>query len=91
MHESGEVSDGSAIWRHLHDGAGVVRIIDVLSPTSATVNLVSTMPDGIGAGTAYWSEGAYSDARGWPSTPPAVREERLVVGCLLYTSDAADE
>mgnify|MGYP007059305458 FL=1 len=90
VHESGEVSDGSAIWRHLHDGAGVVRIIDVLSPTSATVNLVSTMPDGIGAGTAYWSEGAYSDARGWPSTPPAVREERLVVGGSRRDPDVLD-
>ena len=90
LQESGAVSDGAAIWTCLNDGAGVVRIIAVTSPTTATVNLINTMPDGVESGTRFWSECVYSDARGWPSAPAAVREERLALAASRRDPDAID-
>lgn len=90
VHESGQVSDGGVSWKYMHDGAGVVKVTHYVSATSVTVQLVRAPPAAVGGGTRYWSEGVYSDLRGWPSAPPAVREERLVLAGAAAAPDRVD-
>ncbi len=90
VHESGEVSDGGVNWKYLHDGAGVVKVTSVTSGFGAVVQLIRSPPSAVSGGTRYWSEGAYSDLRGWPTAPPAVREERLVLAGGAFTPDRVD-
>jgi hypothetical protein len=90
VHDRGKVLDGKAEWTFLHDGAGVVRITAVSSSTQATVQALTGMPDGLDAGTFNWAEGAYSDARGWPTAPPVFREERLALAASPAEPDAID-
>ncbi|MGH6971134.1 MAG: hypothetical protein ACREEQ_05940, partial [Caulobacteraceae bacterium] len=73
-------SDGSNMWDYRHDGAGVIQIETVTSPTAATGVVLSTHPLPTATATSYWSECAYSAYRGWPTAWPALREERLVGG-----------
>ena len=80
LHESGVVSDGKVDWAFAHDGAAIVIVTAYTSATSVDVAVLTGAPAGLEGGTAYWSEGAYSDARGWPSANPAIREERMVLG-----------
>jgi len=88
VHDSGTVSDGGVFWTYLHDGAAVVVITGYVSPTQVSVGLVTSVPAGLETGTVYWSEGAYSDYRGWPSANPAIREERLVLAGALAEPDS---
>lgn len=90
VHDSGTVSDGSVQWLFVHDGAGVVRITNFVSATQVTVQLLTGMPDDLNTGTFNWAEGAYSDARGWPTAPPAFREERLALAAPAAEPDAVD-
>lgn len=93
IHDRGTVSDGVINWQYVHDGAGVVRIDVVISPTQAQASVLRTLPttgnanhelaalSGIAfPATSLWAEAAYSDYRGWPTAWPDFREERLVVG-----------
>lgn len=79
VHERGVVSDGRVDWRYVHDGAGVVRVLQVHSQTHCTVQVLKPPPSQVVEGTRFWTEGAYSDLRGWPTAPPAVREERMAM------------
>lgn len=79
IHDSGTVSDGGADWTFLNDGATILAISAVTSPTAATATLHTAPVEGLDTGTRYWSEPAYSDARGWPTANPAIREERLAL------------
>lgn len=79
VHDGGAVLDGKAEWTFLHDGATVVRVTGFTSSTSVTVTVLTGLVDDLDTGTYNWAEGAYSDARGWPTAFPAVREERLVL------------
>lgn len=88
LHESGTVSDGNALWTHLHDGAAVLFVTGYVSPTQVSVTVTTGLPDGLDAFTPYWSEGAFSDVRGWPTANPAVREERLALAGALGEPDA---
>lgn len=90
VHDRGTVSDGKADWQFLHDGAGVVRITAFGGSASVTVETLTGMPDDLSAGTFNWAEGAYSDARGWPTAPAAVREERLALAGSPSEPDAID-
>lgn len=74
LHTDGDVSDGVITWRFLHDGAGVVRINQVISATQATGVIERALPQT--APTTYWSEGAFSDVRGWPAVG-TVHQERI--------------
>lgn len=88
LHDSGTVSDGGVDWTYLHDGAAQLIVTAYVSPTEVTVLVVTTsVPDGVETGTRYWSEGAYSDVRGWPTANPAVREERLALAGALAEPD----
>lgn len=90
LHESGTVSDGKVDWSFRHDGAAVVYVTGYTSPTQVTVVVAGAggLPSGLEAGTRYWSEGAYSDYRGWPTANPAIREERLALAGALGEPDA---
>lgn len=79
LHESGVVSDGKVDWAYVHDGAALVVVSAYVSATQVTVQLLTGVPEGVSTGTRYWSEGAYSDVRGWPSANPVIREERLAL------------
>lgn len=87
VHSSGDQSDGAQVWRYRHDGAGVVQITSVSSATSATGVVLRTAPLKSGQATRYFAEGAYSNARGWPSAAPEIHEERMVTAA---TDDRPD-
>lgn len=56
---------------------GIVKIVSVESPTSATAVVLKTL--GSTAATHRWSEGAWSNYRGWPRTVEISPEERLTL------------
>lgn len=67
-------------WEYLHGDAGIVKISAVSSPTSATAITQIDLPSGIvSAPSSFFSEGAWSALRGYPSTL-AFHEQRLVFG-----------
>lgn len=90
VHDGGTVSDGNALWTYLHDGAAVVYVFSFLNARQVNVGITSGLPDGLESYTPYWSEGAYSDVRGWPTANPAVREERLALAGAAAEPDVID-
>lgn len=90
VHDSGKVLDGKAEWTFLHDGAAVVRVIGYTDANTVTVQVLTGLPDDLDTGTFNWAEGAYSDARGWPTAFPALREERLALAAPAAEPDAVD-
>lgn len=88
LHTEGALSDGQVVWTYLHDGAGVVLITGVSSPTSATGTVIRTLPTT--SATKFWAKQAYSDAQGWPRALTAEREERLVFGASLQRPGTVD-
>lgn len=56
---------------------GIVEITNVINPTSASGTVIQTL--GSTDATHQWSEGAWSNYRGWPKTV-AFFEDRLVMG-----------
>lgn len=87
IHESGIVSDGRYNFEFMNDGSGVVEITAVTSATSATALVKRPIPLKSGQATSYWSEGAWSEKRGYPSAKPAFREERLVLAATPSEPD----
>lgn len=81
IHRSGTVlvaKDGPR-WRYVSDDIGVVRIDAVASGTSATATVMKRLAPGvISSGTWRWSEAAWSDVSGWPSSI-AIHDQRLVL------------
>ena len=77
LHDRGSVSDGKFQWAYRHDGAGIVRITAVAGATSATAEIVSNVPFLSGTATEYWSEGAWSEHRGWPGHVTETDDDRL--------------
>lgn len=72
-----QVSNG-VIWTFVHGGFGIVRITAVASGTSATADVIQTLPqDVVAQPTSLWSEGAWSDRYGYPSAL-ATFQQRLV-------------
>ena len=64
IHTEGTESDGAVSWAFLHDGGGYFQITAVASATSATANVIKRLPTT--SATKKWSEGAWSDRRGYP-------------------------
>ena len=64
IHTEGTESDGVVSWAFLHDGGGYFQITAVASATSATANVIKRLPTT--SATKKWSEGAWSDRRGYP-------------------------
>lgn len=76
IHTKGTESDGGVNWDFLHDGAGYAEITAYTSTTVVTATVVKRLPDSSLTGTEKWSEGAWSDYRGWPKSL-AFYEDRL--------------
>lgn len=70
IHEDGtqKVSiDPANWWEYVGKDAGIVRITGVTNARTATATVVSTLPPNVVTDATYrWSEGAWSDLRGWP-------------------------
>lgn len=65
-------------WRFLSDGVGIVRIISVDSPTSATASVIKALPPSVVTDLTYrWSEGAWSGRYGYPCALE-IHDQRLV-------------
>ncbi len=79
IHLEGAVFDSveggeGVTWHHLHNGSGTVRITNVNSPTEAVAAVSRRLPGT--EPTKHWQEGAWSTARGYPSSV-AFHQERL--------------
>lgn len=68
-------------WEFVSDGKGIVRIDAVASPTSATATVLRALPPNITRDPTYrWSEGAWSNLRGWPSSVEIHEQRMLAAG-----------
>jgi len=85
VHLSGTETYGSLDWEYQHDGTGYVRIFAHVSGTEVTAEIQedqngnAILPEhvvGSSNATTRWSEGAWSNRRGWPRAL-AFYEERL--------------
>lgn len=66
-------------WEFISDGKGVVEITAVTDATHATGNITRKMPPNLVGGSTYrWSEGAWSDERGYPACLE-IYDQRLVL------------
>ena len=83
-HDEGDVfsSGGNVTWRYVSASGGYVKITGVLSPTSATAEVMQRLPASIVTIPTYrWFEAAWSDERGWP------RSVSIVDQSLLWTRE----
>ena len=69
-HDGNKIStDANVEWKWLHSGYGVVKIVNYISDTQVTAELVvgEELPeDVVRTGTKYWSEAAWSEELGYP-------------------------
>jgi hypothetical protein len=80
IHESGEalVDNKPTKWLHLNDDVGIVRITSITSATVAQAVVVRPLSLAVVASPTYrWSEGAWSDLYGYPSSLE-IFDQRLV-------------
>lgn len=84
IHEDGEaLTDNNTKWKFVSDSEGIVRITAYSSPTSATAQVLKTVPKAcVDSQTYRWAEGAWSDRYGYPSEIELF-EQRL---CAAATS-----
>lgn len=88
LHQSGTVNDGRLDWAFVHDGAGIMQVIEYHSPTSVTC---APIRNGPGMTTsAYWAKAAYSNIQGWPRALAEEREERLVFAASRVQPGSVD-
>lgn len=77
--EGTQFTDKATSWEHMTDGSGIVRITSVTSPTSADATVLKRIPGScVDAPTYRWSEGAWSERRGYPASLALV-DQRLAV------------
>lgn len=74
VHTSGTVTDGAVSWLYLHSGSGYVQITGFTSATVVAAVVINRLPST--TATELWSEGAWSEYRGYPQTV-AFYESRL--------------
>ena len=82
IHEEGTRSDGAVDWTFESGIFGIVRITEFTSGKSVKADVLARIPFpivGADNGTTQWSEGAWSDRRGWPAVG-VFHEERLWTG-----------
>lgn len=80
VHTKGRVlsQKGGISWDYVGTDTGLVRITAVASATSATAEVIDSIPEELVSGTtATWAAGAWSDAYGWPAAV-ALHDQRLV-------------
>ena len=75
LHDDGDVSDGTVVWRYLHSGAGYATITAYTSPTVVSATVVKRLPRA--AATKYWAEGAWSPVQGYPAVV-ALFDQRVI-------------
>lgn len=75
QHDRGTCTYNLLVHSHIHNG--VVKITAVTDPNTATATVLSALSST--DSTHRWSEGAWSDYRGWPETVE-FHEERLIFG-----------
>ena len=72
---------GGPIWEHLSDGFGIVEITSVADARHAAAIVKKRLPDGLITRPTYrWSEGAWSDLRGWPRAIGAYEQRHIYGG-----------
>jgi len=64
IHTEGTESDGTVSWAFLHDGAGYFEITAFTNATTVNATVVKRLPST--TASKKWSEGAWSDRRGYP-------------------------
>jgi hypothetical protein len=64
IHTEGTESDGVVNWVFLHDGAGYFEITAFTNATTVSATVVKRLPST--TASKKWSEGAWSDRRGYP-------------------------
>jgi hypothetical protein len=70
--------NNGAQWEYLDDAVGVVEVRSIQSPTVVSVFVHRRIPDPVRAhGTYRWSEGAWSDRKGYPAALE-IHDQRLV-------------
>ncbi len=84
VHEEGTRSDGAVFWTFESGIFGIVRITKFTSATVVEADVIEPLPwvlttGGSAPGTYAWSEGAWSEKRGWPAVG-TFHEERLWLG-----------
>ncbi len=57
VHEVGMKHDGGVNWKYLHDGWGVVKIVEFVSSTTVKAKVLRRLPNTMSEGTAYWQKG----------------------------------
>lgn len=72
VHDQGTESDGNITdWEYYHDGEGYLQITGYTSGTVVTATVIKRLPASIvGSANATWrwTEGAWSDKNGYPTT-----------------------
>jgi hypothetical protein len=71
IHEEGEalVNNDPTKWLYLNDDVGIVRITSVGGPRAAMATVLRPLSIAVVASPTYrWSEGAFSDVHGYPSS-----------------------
>tara|TARA_R110002153_G_scaffold32645_3_gene98687 strand:+ start:2135 stop:4312 length:2178 start_codon:yes stop_codon:yes gene_type:complete len=66
VHTEGSENDGTVDWVFQHDGRGYVEITGHTNATTVAGTVKSQLPASTTSGTKFWSEGSWSDHRGWP-------------------------
>lgn len=76
-----KVDDSGTAWKHICGEFGVVTITAVASGTSATADVVETLPDGcVGEATSDWAGAAWSDVKGYPRAVEIVNRRVVLAG-----------
>jgi len=88
IHTEGEEDDGDVSWLFLHAGFGWGTITAVASGTSATLSVISRLPQVVTStyATYKWARAAWSDIEGYPGTV-ALYQQRLCWGGTTMQPD----
>lgn len=66
VHTKDVRSDGGVRWEYIHDGSGVVKIREYISPTKVKATVLTRLPSGISVGTPYWEMGMLHKGADYP-------------------------
>lgn len=66
IHTEGTESDGTVNWAFLHDGSGYFEVTAFTNATTVSATVVKRLPST--TASKKWSEGAWSDRRGYPGS-----------------------
>lgn len=84
IHSAGTENDGNVNWTYIHDGAGYALVTGYTSGTLVNADVVKQLPSSATAGTAKWSEGAWSVRRGYPKAVTFYEDRLWFAGSVSY-------